>query len=213
MRFSTLSIATISVALTHAQTPAENWPITSHNVVCAFGNITVTPGKWISPSDVTTQPSIYRTTPLPDSNTNTKKTYMLLMLDLSIPSSDVTTPSQYSTLVPGLVPNTTTRLHWWQGNYTIESPSPSTSSSSQNTLFLNTSDSIAAYTAPRPRDATNHTYAFYLFTQPENYFPGEEAANGTYYDETTDARFNFSLKGVVEKVGEPVAANWLVSSA
>lgn len=137
------------------------------------------------------------------------------MLDLSIPSSDVTTPSQYSTLVPGLAPNTTTRLHWWQGNYTITlpSPSPSASPSSQTTLFLNTTDSIAAYTAPRPRDATNHTYAFYLFTQPENYFPGEEAANGTYYDETTDARFNFSLKGVVEKVGEPVAANWFVSSA
>ncbi|TGO25095.1 hypothetical protein BPAE_0087g00020 [Botrytis paeoniae] len=203
MRFSTLSIATTSVALTSAQTPAESWPITSRNVGCAFGGITVTPGKWISPSDVTTQPSIYRTTPLPSTN----KAYMLLMLDLSISSSDVTTPSQYSTLVPGLAPNTTTRLHWWQGNYTIASPQ------NQNALFLNTSDSIAAYTAQRPRDATNHTYAFYLFTQPDNYFPGEEAANGTYYDETTEARFNFSLKGVVEKVGEPVAANWFVSSA
>ncbi|TGO51116.1 hypothetical protein BCON_0168g00010 [Botryotinia convoluta] len=136
---------------------------------------------------------------------------MLLMLDLSIPSSSVTTPSEYSTLVPGLAPNTTTRLHWWQGNYTITFPSPSPQN--HNTIFLNTSDSIAAYTAPRPRDATNHTYAFYLFTQPENYFPGEEAANGTYYDETTEARFNFSLRGVVEKVGEPVAANWFVSSA
>ncbi|TGO61782.1 hypothetical protein BOTNAR_0123g00070 [Botryotinia narcissicola] len=173
------------------------------------------PGKWISPSDVTAQPTIYRTTPLSNTNTNTnpQKTYMLLMLDLSIPSSDVTTPSQYSTLVPGLAPNTTTRLHWWQGNYSIESSSPSASPSPHHTLFLNTSDSIAAYTAPRPRDATNHTYAFYLFTQPENYFPGEEAANGTYYDETTSARFNFSLTGVVEKVGEPVAANCFLSSA
>ncbi|KAF5867522.1 uncharacterized protein Bfra_010496 [Botrytis fragariae] len=90
MRFSTLSVATISVALASAQTPADSWPITSRNIGCAFGNVTVTPGKWISPSDVTTQPSIYRTTSIPNANTNT--TYMLLMLDLSIPSSDVTTP-------------------------------------------------------------------------------------------------------------------------
>ncbi|KAM0129568.1 hypothetical protein ACHAO1_008427 [Botrytis cinerea] len=209
MRLSTLplGIATICAALTRAQTPADSWPSTSRNIGSAFQNITVTPGKWISPSDVTSQPTIYLTTPL---NPNPNASYMLLMLDLSIPSSDVTTASLYSTLTPGLAPNTTTRLHWWQGNYTL---APSSSSSSLNPLFLNSTNSIAAYTAPRPRDSTNHTYAFYMFAQPANYFVGEEAANGTYYEETTEARFNFSLKAVVESVGEPVAANWFVSSA
>ncbi|TEY59369.1 hypothetical protein BOTCAL_0194g00070 [Botryotinia calthae] len=208
MRFSTLplGVATIGAALTSAQTPANSWPSKSRNIGSAFENITVTPGKWISPSDVTSQPTIYLTTLLP--NTNTDTTYMLFMLDLSIPSSDVTIPSLYSTLVPGLATNTTTRLHWWQGNYTLAS-----SSSSSSPLFLNSTDSIAAYTAPRPRDSTNHTYVFYMFAQPANYFVGEEAANGTYYDGTTDARFNFSLKAVVERVGEPVAANWFLSSA
>ncbi|CCD47715.1 hypothetical protein BofuT4_P036950.1 [Botrytis cinerea T4] len=171
MRLSTLplGIATVCAALTCAQTPADSWPSTSRNIGSAFQNITVTPGKWISPS-----------------------------------------ASLYSTLTPGLAPNTTTRLHWWQGNYTL---APSSSSSSLNPLFLNSTNSIAAYTAPRPRDSTNHTYAFYMFAQPANYFVGEEAANGTYYEETTEARFNFSLKAVVESVGEPVAANWFVSSA
>ncbi|KAM0136039.1 hypothetical protein ACHAP3_004658 [Botrytis cinerea] len=207
MRLSTLplGIATICAALTRAQTPADSWPSTLRNIGSAFQNITVTPEKWISPSDVTSQPTIYLTTPL-----NPNASYMLLMLDLSIPSSDVTTASLYSTLTPGLAPNTTTRLHWWQGNYTL---APSSSSSSLNPLFLNSTNSIAAYTAPRPRDSTNHTYAFYMFAQPVNYFVGEEAANGTYYEETTEARFNFSLKAVVESVGEPVAANWFVSSA
>ncbi|KAM0150454.1 hypothetical protein ACHAQE_008955 [Botrytis cinerea] len=213
MRLSTLplGIATVCAALTRAQTPADSWPSTSRNIGSAFQNITVTPGKWISPSDVTSQPTIYLTTPLnPNPNPNPNASYMLLMLDLSIPSSDVTTASLYSTLTPGLAPNTTTRLHWWQGNYTL---APSSSSSSLNPLFLNSTNSIAAYTAPRPRDSTNHTYAFYMFAQPANYFVGEEAANGTYYEETTEARFNFSLKAVVESVGEPVAANWFVSSA
>ena len=248
MRLSTLplGIATICAALTRAQTPADSWPSTSRNIGSAFQNITVTPGKWISPSgtlpashlisshpipfpqikqnkllqtpnpnslshllDVTSQPTIYLTTPL-NPNPNPNASYMLLMLDLSIPSSDVTTASLYSTLTPGLAPNTTTRLHWWQGNYTL---APSSSSSSLNPLFLNSTNSIAAYTAPRPRDSTNHTYAFYMFAQPVNYFVGEEAANGTYYEETTEARFNFSLKAMVESVGEPVAANWFVSSA
>ncbi|ATZ54896.1 hypothetical protein BCIN_11g02150 [Botrytis cinerea B05.10] len=211
MRLSTLplGIATVCAALTCAQTPADSWPSTSRNIGSAFQNITVTPGKWISPSDVTSQPTIYLTTPL-NPNPNPNASYMLLMLDLSIPSSDVTTASLYSTLTPGLAPNTTTRLHWWQGNYTL---APSSSSSSLNPLFLNSTNSIAAYTAPRPRDSTNHTYAFYMFAQPANYFVGEEAANGTYYEETTEARFNFSLKAVVESVGEPVAANWFVSSA
>lgn len=128
---------------------------------------------------------------------------MILMLDHNIPDSDVTTADLYSTLVPGLAANTTTRLHWWGGNYTA----------SPTGVFTNSSDALAEYTAPRPRDSTNHTYALYLFEQPEGYDAGEEALNGTYYSQTTSDRFNFTLEGIVEAVGGPVAATWFLSDA
>lgn len=126
--------------------------------------------------------------------------YMLIMLDLNIPDSDVTTAAYYDTLVPGLAANTTTRVHWWGGNYTIE-----------DGKFVNSSDSLAPYTAPRPRDSTNHTYALYLFDQPAGYVPSKAALDGTYYSQSTSARFNFSLTPILEAVGEPAAATYFLS--
>jgi hypothetical protein len=41
-------------------------------------------------------------------------TYMIFMLDLNIPDSDVTTSASYGSLIPGLAVNTTTRLVGWQ---------------------------------------------------------------------------------------------------
>lgn len=124
------------------------------------------------------------------------------MLDLNIPDSDVTTSEYYSSLVPGLTVNTTTRLHWWGGNYTI----------GKNGRFVNSSDAVAEHTAPRPRDSTNHTYTLYLFEQPRGYALSKEAEDGTYYSQTTDARFNFTLRPIVEAVGEPVAATYFLSN-
>lgn len=129
-------------------------------------------------------------------------TYMIFMLDLNIPDSDVTTSGYYSTLVPGLAVNTTTRLHWWGGNYTIGKHCP----------FVNSSDAIAEYTAPRPRDSTNHTYTLYLFEQTRGYVPPEEALDGTYYSQTAEARFNFTLAPIVKEVGEPLAATYFLSN-
>lgn len=126
--------------------------------------------------------------------------YMIIMMDLNIPDSDVTTAPYYDTLIPGLAVNTTTRVHWWGGNYTIS-----------NDRFVNSSDSLAQYTAPRPRDSTNHTYSLYLFDQPADYVPPQAALDGTYYSQTTSARFNFSLAPIIEAVGEPVAATYFLS--
>ncbi|KAJ5167300.1 uncharacterized protein N7482_006081 [Penicillium canariense] len=127
---------------------------------------------------------------------------MIFMLDLNIPDSDVTTAAHYNSLVPGLAVNTTTRLHWWGGNYTI----------GKHGLFANSSDAIAEYTAPRPRDSTNHTYTLYLFNQPSGYNLPKEALDGTYYSQTTASRFNFSLAHTVKEVGEPVAATYFLSN-
>ncbi|KAJ5272334.1 hypothetical protein N7478_007459 [Penicillium angulare] len=179
-----------------AQTPVGSFAHTTHNLGAAYENATITPGVWISPDDVSDQPSIW-----PASHKMRKDIkYMLLMLDLNIPDSDVTTAAYYDTLVPGLATNTTTRLHWWGGNYTIE-----------NSHFVNSSDSLAQYTAPRPRDSTNHTYALYLFDQPADYVPSKEALDGTYYSQMTGARFNFSLTPIIEVVGQPVAATYFLS--
>lgn len=143
------------------------------------------------------QPSLYTQTAL-------NGTFMVFMLDLNIPDSDVTTAAgSYSTLVPGLATNTTTRLHWWGGNYTV----------SQDGTFVNSSDALAEYTSPRPRDSTNHTYALYLFEQPAGYVADAEALSGAYYDQTSDSRFNYTLLPITEAVGGPVAATYFLSSA
>ncbi|PYH76326.1 hypothetical protein BO82DRAFT_407274 [Aspergillus uvarum CBS 121591] len=198
MRTATILSSALLAATALAQTPAGSWPATQVNLSASFGNETVTPGLWINPDDVTSSPSIYPG--------NVKHaypgTYMILMLDLNIPDSDVTTAAKYSTLVPGLTTNTTTRLHWWGGNYTLE-----------GRTFVNASDALAPYTAPRPRDSTEHTYTIYLFNQPKGYVPPAAAVEGLYYDQTTNARFNFSLAPVVAAVGRPVAATYFVSSA
>lgn len=126
-----------------------------------------------------------------------------MMLDLNIPDSDVTTADEYDTLVPGLVANTTTRLHWWGGNYTLDTTTGT---------YVNSSDALSAYTAPRPRDELYHSYVLYLFDQPSSYVPSEAALNGTYYDQMTDARFNFSLTPILEAVGSPIAANYFIAN-
>lgn len=129
--------------------------------------------------------------------------YMLIMLDLNIPDSDVTTADEYGTLVPGLAANTTTRLHWWGGNYTLDTTTGT---------YVNSSDALSPYTAPRPRDELYHNYVLYLFNQPPSYVPSEAALNGTYYEEIGSARFNFSLTPILEAVGSPVAANYFIAN-
>lgn len=220
LAFLSSVLALAGAAAAAASTPAGWSPSSNTTLGETFDGIEVTPGVTLSadsefqeqplpylrsknshPSaDVTTQPDVYA---LHTCNMSDTRTYMLLMLDLNIPASDVTTANLYSTLVPGLAANTTTRLHWWGGNYTLDSTTSS---------YVNSSDAIAPYTAPRPRDELYHSYVLYLFEQPEGYVAGEAALNGTYYDGTANARFNFSLTPIIEAVGEPLAANYFVAN-
>lgn len=131
------------------------------------------------------------------------QSYMIIMLDLNIPDSDVATAEGYGSLVPGLAVNTTTRLHWWGGNYTLDAAGGA---------YVNSSDSLAQYTAPRPRDELYHSYIFYLFSQPASYVPPVAALEGEYYDQTSDARMNFSLAPVIDAVGLPLAANYFIAN-
>lgn len=126
---------------------------------------------------------------------------MVILLDLEIPDSDFATPEEYASLVPGLIANTTTRLHWWGTNLTLDAASG---------VFVdaNSSADLSPFGPPAPRDATYHTYAFYLFDQPASYVPSAEALAGDYVGIAADARFNFSLSAIVDAVGGPVAANY-----
>ncbi|KAJ5642101.1 hypothetical protein N7490_006101 [Penicillium lividum] len=109
-------ITLLFAATTFAQTPPGSYAHTKHALGAAYQNATITSGIWISPNDVGDQPAIWPATK--EMRKDTK--YILFMMDLNIPDSDVTTTAYYDTLVPGLAPNTTTRLHWWGGNFTIE---------------------------------------------------------------------------------------------
>lgn len=150
---------------------------------------------------MTVQPKPYSI----DNSTSQDSTqkYMIIMMDLNIPDSDVTTADEYDTLVPGIIVNTTTRLHWWGGNYTVD---PTTGA------FVNSSDSLAQYTAPRPRDYRWHNYVFYLFSQPEGFAPSAKVLDGYYYSQTAESRFNFSIAAIVEAVGQPVAGNYILAN-
>jgi hypothetical protein len=145
-------------------------------------------------TDVLSQPGIH-------SNTSYPRTYMIFMLDLTIPDSDVTTNAT-STLVPGIAQNRTTRLHWWTSNLHQTS----------NGSFVSASTGPAPYTAPRPREGDiPHTYVQYLFEQTPFFQFSEEVFEGLYFSGMSNDRFNYTLKPIVEMVGEPVAANYFTS--
>lgn len=152
---------------------------------------------------MTTQPDVYSLGGCSSAGNTDTSTYMLIMMDLNIPDSDVTTADEYDTLVPGLVTNTTTRLHWWAGNYTLNATSRA---------YVNSSDNLAEYTSPRPRDTRWHNYVFYLFEQPEGYVAPAEALAGDYYSGMSGSRMNFSLTPIIEAVGLPLAATYLVAN-
>ncbi|KAJ5126714.1 PEBP-like protein [Penicillium atrosanguineum] len=193
--------AVLFAASVLAQTPPSSSPFTKNNLGASYKNATIFPGVWVDPNYISSQPHFYATDNQKHEPDDQSK-YMIMMLDLNIPDSDVTTAADYDTLVPGLAANTTTRLHWWGGNYTL----------GRHGLYLNSSDALAEYTAPRPRDATNHTYTLYLFDQPESYVPPKAVLNGTLYSQTSEARFNFTLAPIVKEVGRPLAATYFLSN-
>lgn len=75
---------------------------------------------------------------------------MIILLDPNSPPADsvVTTADKHDAT------HTTTRLHWWAGNYSVV-VAPG--------AFVNSSDRCSVETtAPRPREEPFHIYATYL---------------------------------------------------
>ena len=88
---------------------------------------------------------------LNDTASTSNGTYMLLMIDLSLPASRVTLDP--SLIVPGLEANDSTRLHWWQGNLTSVDMSAAAVSNTSNlttafdTFLVPSSPAVARYVA------------------------------------------------------------------
>lgn len=127
------------------------------------------------------------------------QTYMLLLTDLDIPFF-LFPANETSTLVPGLGPNRTTRLHWWQTGVT-----------QQNGYFVyEANTALAPYAGPMPPQGDIfHDYVFWLFPQPASFVPPAAAVAGEFQDPGTTARFNYSLPDLVKQVGNPLAATYM----
>ncbi|BCS06425.1 hypothetical protein ASPFODRAFT_42469 [Aspergillus luchuensis CBS 106.47] len=177
-----------------AQTAAGVWPQTKTNLGVSFGDNIITPGVWINPND-TTYPTVY-----PGYSTSSYPgTYMLMMVDYDVADSAFATSDQYSSLVPGRLVNTTTRLHWWGWNYTL-----------QDGNFINSSNALASYHPAQPATSRVHDFTLFLFDQPQDYAPPQDVLDGLL--EEHDPRHNFTLAPIVEAVGNPLAATYFWSS-
>ncbi|PWY66644.1 hypothetical protein BO83DRAFT_344049 [Aspergillus eucalypticola CBS 122712] len=194
MHTTTLISLCISAGTAMAQTAAGVWPQTKTNLGVSFGDNIITPGAWIEPND-TTYPTVY-----PGYSTSSYPgTYMLMMVDYDVADSAFATLDQYSSLVPGRLVNTTTRLHWWGWNYTL-----------QDGKFINTSNALASYHPAQPATSRVHDFTLFLFDQPQDYAPPQDVLDGLL--EEHDPRHNFTLAPIVEAVGNPLAATYFWSS-
>lgn len=130
--------------------------------------------------------------------------FMILMLDLNVPSTEASPSDGSATvLVPGQGVDTTTRLHWWAGNYTLD---PDGSS------FVSSSEPIAQYAPPVPTSDFFRHYIFYMFDQPDSYELPDEAIKGEYYDTSAGLRTNFDLGSIISAVGGPLSGNWFIAN-
>ncbi|PWY80806.1 hypothetical protein BO94DRAFT_520752 [Aspergillus sclerotioniger CBS 115572] len=192
--FKSLAALALAAGIAGAQSPPRYIPSSSTYLGLEFNTTVVAPGRFIDAALVSNEPVTF-----PAKTSSDPLTYQVFMLDISIPSVAVTEDTGYP-LVPGIAANDTTRLHWWQGNLTV-----------QDGIFVNSSQALAPWNIPEPEGTADHYYAFYLFAQPEDWSPSAAVLDGLYADPYTDARYNFSLVAIAEQVGEPVAANYLLS--
>ena len=135
-------------------------------------------------------------TPTVSSSQTYPDTYTFALVDLSIPDYLIDTDDP-SSLVPGVGPNRTTRLHWWQDDVTQGSDGEFSSSSAD----------LAPYQGPMPPAGDEpHDYVLYLFDAAGLVPPPNAEA---FYDDTTvDNRMNFSVQAIVDQVGAPLAARY-----
>ncbi|PYH87478.1 hypothetical protein BO71DRAFT_393390 [Aspergillus ellipticus CBS 707.79] len=193
--FKSLAAVALGATIAGAQSPPGYPPSTSNYLGVEFNSTIIQPGHFVDAALIVDQPLVF---PANASHSPGTK-YQVFMLDLSIPSMADTADTGYP-LVPGIAANDTTRLHWWQGNLTV-----------QDGVLVNSSAPLAPWNEPAPQGSAAHYYAFYLFAQPASWSPSEAILDGLYLDPTGDARYNFSLVAVEEQVGAPVAANYLLS--
>ncbi|KAF2157441.1 hypothetical protein K461DRAFT_289758 [Myriangium duriaei CBS 260.36] len=178
-----------------AQSPAGFSPSTKVPLGVKYGDIELCPGEEL-PQAVPDagNPSVFSLRPYP-------ATYMILLVDLSIPF-DLFPADETKTLVPGLGPNRTTRLHWWQTNVTRN---PKT-----GTFVYPNNTALAPYAGPMPPQGDIfHDYVFWLFPQPKTFVPPSAAVVASYQDPGSTTRFNYSLPALVRQVGNPLAANYM----
>ncbi|GAB7337322.1 hypothetical protein MBLNU457_g2679t1 [Dothideomycetes sp. NU457] len=193
---SVLASAAALAASVAAQSPAGYTPSTFMPLGVSFNGDVLLPSEELPQAIPDTyNPSVFSPGLYLDK-------YMLLMVDLKIPYYVTPyTEDQYSSLVPGLGANRTTRLHWWQTNVTHNLAT--------GAFEYDSSTALAPFAGPQPPpNDTFHDYTIWLFPQPRNFVPPAAAVAGEFQDPGTTDRFNFSLPALAAQVGNPIAANY-----
>ncbi|KAI4222696.1 MAG: hypothetical protein L6R36_005955 [Xanthoria steineri] len=194
--------ASLLIACASSQTPPGSTPATNNQISVQYGSTPVTPGIMLEKTQTSTIPTFNYIPSSPD------QIYTLLLIDLSIPASNAD-PSKLAPeqlpLAPGIAPNRTTRLHFWQAGLTF----------APNGTLLNTTQPVASYKGPMPPAGdTPHDYVFYLFQQEAGFAP--PAANSPFNANNVDkspinrSSFNVQRFAEGEGVGDLVAANYIM---
>ncbi|KAI5236282.1 hypothetical protein E4T43_08759 [Aureobasidium subglaciale] len=197
----------------NAATPPGSSPQVPNSLGLVFDKNIVTPGEVVAQSVAdAAQPSLFYTPHLKPGPRGLKKhplplpkpldkTYLFTLVDLNLPFFALPPTTDFSSLVPGIGQNRTTRLHWFE--YNVHASAPFFS-------LQNQSIPIAEYEGPMPPKGDGfHNYVLYLFEQPKGFDATEYLAQD--YDGDSFARMNFSVKGLEERVGAaPVAANYFL---
>ena len=135
-------------------------------------------------------------------------TYILLLVDLSIPAAIVSpstlNPKYQLPLAPGLGSNRSTRLHFFQAGLKF-SPSGS---------LINTTQPIAYYNGPQPPVGDiAHSYVFYLFPQGSAFQapPADSPFNVANVNSGMSNRMSFNVQTFAKQagVGPLTAANYI----
>ncbi|KAL9101481.1 MAG: hypothetical protein Q9163_003252 [Psora crenata] len=184
------------------QTPPGSSPSTTNNLIVSYGRTHVTPGIMLSRNATSTVPS-FSFNPSPPN-----QIYNLLLVDLSINVATLDTstlnPTYQLPLAPGIAPNRTTRLHYWQAGLTF----------STNGTLVNTTSPVAFYQGPTPPPGDiPHTYVFYLFAQEAGFMaPATDSPFSVGNVNTGMNRLSFNVQNFVSEpgVGPLVAANYFM---
>ncbi|KAI5201850.1 hypothetical protein E4T39_04977 [Aureobasidium subglaciale] len=209
-----LGIAAAAAGGVHAATPPGSDSQVPNSLGLVFDKNIITPGELVAQSVAdAAQPSLFYTPHLKPGPRGLKKhplplplpkpldkTYLFTLVDLNLPFFALPATTDFASLVPGIGPNRTTRLHWF--SYDNHALPPFFE-------LKNQSVEIAEYQGPMPPQGDEpHNYVLYLFEQPKGFNPAVYLSKN--YDEDSFARMNFSIKALEQQVGAPVAANYFL---